>query len=139
MNLSELIKSLANELDAPYELLPENAVKISLPVFIGDKKRNQSVVGKIITGLSYFPDQKTLIFASVVGQFNEKIDLKMLIRENENMLYSRLSLDEDDTIVVYGYLSEKLFENLDSIMDVLKEVAYSADRLEEIYFNKDKN
>jgi len=139
MKLQELIRVLAEELDTPYELLPEDAVKIALPVYVGEAERSQSVVGKVIQGLSYFPKENVLVFASVVGRMNDGINLRMLVRENENMLYSRISIDEDETIVVYGYLTERLLENSSAVMDVLKEVAYSADRLEEIFFNKDKN
>ena len=101
MDFSTIVKKAAQQNGAVIE---EEAgiLKMVMPVPAEPEPRSQLVIAREITGLGFAPDESIAAFASVVGKLKDKIDIKTLLRENENMVYAKISIDEEDQIVVYS-------------------------------------
>lgn len=138
MDLQSSLAEIGEKYGAIMEDVGSGTFKMVFPVPAEPEPRSQLVIVREITGLGFAPDSKIIAFASVVGKLNKSVDLKTLLRESENMIYAKISLDEEEHVVVYSFcLAEETTSN--ELEYILRETAWGADRIEEIFFKSDKN
>jgi hypothetical protein len=122
IKLNAFMSEYATEIDGQYSEYNQEKSVIIVPL---DENRFQAVLGAI---KSNHDGIVALKFTSKVCEFNEKIDLKELLKKNHNFTYSKFVIVED---VIKVEASTKMDNaNIDQLKEMIIEVASAADEWE---------
>ena len=126
MNLQMYMQSLADGLDGSFSEYDENTSVVVVPLPDG---RYQSVKGTLKT----LDDNYTRVvtFSSYVCSFHDNLDFKNFLSENQNLRYSKFTIDEEFVQVEASVFAEFLTEdNRDFLKKMIHEIANQADNWE---------
>ncbi len=122
IELNAFMSDYAREIDGQYSEYNQEKSVIIVPL---DENRFQAVLGSIRTNSN---GVKALKFTSKVCEFNEKIDLKELLKKNHNFTYSKFVVVEE---IIKVESSTKLNNaNVEQLKEMILEVATAADEWE---------
>ena len=126
MNLQMYMQSLAEGLDGSFSEYDESTSVIVVPLPDG---RYQSVKGT----LKALDDNYTriVVFSSYVCSYNDSLDFRDFLSENQNLRYSKFTIDEEFVQVEASVFAEFLTDdNRDFLMKMIHEIALQADNWE---------
>ena len=126
MNLQMYMQSLSEGLNGSFSEYDDNTSVIVVPLQDG---RYQSVKGTS----KMLDDGRTEVvsFSSYVCSYHENLDFKNFLSENQNLRYSKFTIDEEFVQVEASVFIEFLTENnQDFLMKMIREIAEQADSWE---------
>ena len=123
MNLQTYMQSLAEGLNGSFSEYDDRTSVVVVPLQDG---RYQSVKGT----LNMLDDGHTQVvsFSSYVCSYHDNLDFKNFLSENQNLRYSKFTIDEEFVQVEASVFVEFLTENnQDFLMKMINEIAEQAD------------
>ncbi|MEQ8925323.1 MAG: hypothetical protein RLO81_05885 [Fulvivirga sp.] len=123
MDLNAFMESYADEIGGTYS---EYDIRTSIIIVPLPDERFQTVLGKLKHSQRY--DRLGIEFSSKVCQYEDGLDLKLLLTENANLNHAKFAIVEDFIHVEASSFVESATEEI--LKEIIQEVANVADEYE---------